>query len=66
MGDLVGLQIKISWKMQKRDGAECFMHIAGVCTNQTETELSVQGNDGDVFTIPIRDIVKLRRKPLEV
>jgi len=60
MGTLIGQQIKVSWKAVRRDGTEHDYHVAGICTNQTDDDLFLQGNKGEIFNIHIKSIFRLK------
>jgi len=59
--NLIGQQLKVSWKVVRRDGTEHDYHVAGTCTNQTTDDLVLQGNKGEIFSIRIKNIFRLRK-----
>lgn len=66
MDNLIGKQIKVSWRVKRNDGSEHDYHIRGTCMNQTDEELVLRGTDGDLFGIQISNILKIRVKDNEI
>ena len=59
---LIGARATVSWKVRKGDGTEGRMFVGGTITNETDDDITLRGNDGEIFTIPVGNIISLSKK----
>lgn len=53
-------ELKISWRVLARDGVTKNMHVAGKYVNIENNTLTFQGDAGDVFSIPLKDLISIK------
>lgn len=59
---LKGKRIKVSWWMARRDGSKTQMHVAGECLSIKDNVFMLQGELGEIFSIPVDQLIAVRIK----
>ena len=59
---IIGKKVKVAWYVEREDGTKKDYFVAGTCIDKTTTHLTLEGNTGDIFTIPLHTIKELRIK----